>query len=663
MTAVLDQTYQVSDPSCGGANGFDRSWEFTPGITGDYFIDASNSNFTASVVVDDGCGGAELACGVFPAEVTVNLTAGQTYVIHVNAFSSLTPLPGNIELSVVLLSPEICNDAFDNDSDGDIDCADVDCVGDPNCLVEFCDNATDDDGDGDIDCVDSDCVGMFPCGVEVCDDGFDNDGNGFADCVDQPGCATDALCCPSRVIPGPGIYNDVVTNASNVNEAGCGSGGGFDVGFEFTAAVTTDYRFEASGGFDPLVAVDDGCGGAELACDRAFNASVVQVPLTAGQTVVVFVEAVSQFTPLGNGNVTLEVIEQPPEICDDGVDNDNDGVIDCLDDSCFSSALCAEVCDDGVDNNGNGDIDCVDGGYCAADLACCPLDTGALGQNLGMVTMMNAVNEPTCTPVFFSGSGPETSFEFTVPTTGDYILHAQNSDFLYTVSVREGCAGAEIGCQQLNDLVVRLEAGVTYVAYVDAWSATTSLNSGAAELNIVEVTPSEITCDNGIDDDLDGDEDCDDPDCVYAVNCFEICDNSIDDDGDGLIDCDDNGCAGDPQCCPVNVTAGLGTYMGNTVGASDLNQPSCTSTSGSDITFEFTAPADGSYTFDTLGSGFDTILTLLDSCGGTELECDDDIGGGVTQSEITRFMVSGETVIVVVDGFNGAAGQVTLNIQ
>ena len=575
----------------------------------------------------------------------------------------------------------------------------MDCLGDPNCLVEFCDNATDDDGDGDIDCVDSDCVGMFPCGVEVCDDGFDNDGNGFADCVDQPGCATDALCCPSRVIPGPGIYNDVVTNASNVNRAGCGSsGGGFDVGFEFTAAVTTDYRFEASGGFDPLVAVDDGCGGAELACDRTLYApSVVQVPLTAGQTVVVFVEAISLFTPLGNGDVTLEVTEQPPEICGDGVDNDNDGVIDCLDDSCFSSALCAEVCDDGVDNNGNGDIDCVDGGYCAADLACCPLNTGALGQNLGIGQQhQSAVNEPSCTPVSvqwqWASRRPSSSRP---PNTGDYILstHQNSALRLHAISVREGCAlvrgdssAPPVGGDPNITLQVRCRG---YTIFVDAWFDTTPLNGGNVELNIVEVTPTEGDCvngidddldgdidcddsecayvanclefcDNGIDDDLDGDEDCDDPDCVYAVNCFEVCDNSIDDDGDGLIDCDDNGCAGDPQCCPVNVTTGLGTYMGSTVGVSDINQPSCTNTSGPDTTFEFTAPVDGAYTFDTMGSGFNTVLTLLDSCGGTELDCDI---GGALPSQITRFMVSGETVIVVVDGFNGAAGQVTLNIQ
>lgn len=50
----------------------------------------------------------------------------------------------------------------------------------------------------------------------------------------------------------------------------------------------------------------------------------------------------------------------PTEICNDGIDNDNDGLIDCEDDSCNSSSLCEEICNDGIDNDGDGFIDCAD---------------------------------------------------------------------------------------------------------------------------------------------------------------------------------------------------------------------------------------------------------------------------------------------------------------
>ncbi|MBU1241457.1 hypothetical protein KKF84_02435 [Myxococcota bacterium] len=62
-----------------------------------------------------------------------------------------------------------------------------------------------------------------------------------------------------------------------------------------------------------------------------------------------------------NNNVTTETI------CDDGVDNDGDGTIDCADSDC--AAACVEVCDDGIDNDGNGDVDC-DDSACAGNAAC-----------------------------------------------------------------------------------------------------------------------------------------------------------------------------------------------------------------------------------------------------------------------------------------------------
>jgi hypothetical protein len=55
-------------------------------------------------------------------------------------------------------------------------------------------------------------------------------------------------------------------------------------------------------------------------------------------------------------------------------------------------------------------------------------------------------------------------------------------------------------------------------------------------------------CNNGIDDDLDGLTDCDDSECNTAAGCFEICDNGIDDDSDGAIDCADSECAAASGC-------------------------------------------------------------------------------------------------------------------
>jgi hypothetical protein len=80
------------------------------------------------------------------------------------------------------------------------------------------------------------------------------------------------------------------------------------------------------------------------------------------------------------------------------------------------------------------------------------------------------------------------------------------------------------------------------------------------------------------------------------------------------------------------------------------------------VTYEFTAPADGTYTFDTVGSLYDTVLYVLDGCEGAELDCDDDSAVG-TQSEVVLTLTAGQTVIVVVDGFSSNSGDYVLNVQ
>lgn len=52
--------------------------------------------------------------------------------------------------------------------------------------------------------------------------------------------------------------------------------------------------------------------------------------------------------------------ESQVEICNDSIDNDGDGFIDCEDSNCSTSTSCEEICNDGIDNDGDGFIDCED---------------------------------------------------------------------------------------------------------------------------------------------------------------------------------------------------------------------------------------------------------------------------------------------------------------
>jgi hypothetical protein len=69
----------------------------------------------------------------------------------------------------------------------------------------------------------------------------------------------------------------------------------------------------------------------------------------------------------------------------------------------------------------------------------------------------------------------------------------------------------------------------------------------------------ELTCNDLFDNDADGPSDCNDIDCHGLANCGgvspEICYNGIDDDLDGLEDCYDPDCDDDPSCqiLPFNV--------------------------------------------------------------------------------------------------------------
>jgi hypothetical protein len=96
----------------------------------------------------------------------------------------------------------------------------------------------------------------------------------------------------------------------------------------------------------------------------------------------------------------------------------------------------------------------------------------------------------------------------------------------------------------------------------------------------------------------------------------------------------------------------------------DELQGSCGGGSAPELAYTFTAPADGTYAFDTGGSGIDTVLYVLDgTCEGAELRCDDDGLAGGNASLTSLPLAAGQTVTVVVDGFGIAGGPITLTVR
>jgi hypothetical protein len=82
------------------------------------------------------------------------------------------------------------------------------------------------------------------------------------------------------------------------------------------------------------------------------------------------------------------------------------------------------------------------------------------------------------------------------------------------------------------------------------------------------------------------------------------------------------------------------------------------------VWWSWTAPNSGNYTFDTIGSGYDTYLSLFtgfDVSSLTPLASDDD-GAGYPASRIDLNVTAGETYQIAVDGYSSATGPIQLNI-
>lgn len=121
----------------------------------------------------------------------------------------------------------------------------------------------------------------------------------------------------------------------------------------------------------------------------------------------------------------------------------------------------------------------------------------------------------------------------------------------------------------------------------------------------------------------------------------------------------EGGSDGGDRSCVQGVLAQ--TQTASTAAAADRFKLSCGSGSAPDVAFEWTAPATDYYVFDTRGSSFDTVLAILNGdCAGAELVCNNNAGSS-PQSEAIVSLQKDQRVIVVVDGYLGAKGDVTVH--
>lgn len=181
-------------------------------------------------------------------------------------------------------------------------------------------------------------------GAEVCDDGEDNDHDGKVDCADPDcsgQCGTPVYAAPMETCDD-GVDNDHDALV-DCQDPDCASA--WQCGGEQDAGPFDGSGVDVGGMLYgiPVEICDDGVdndGNGAVDCD---DVQCATMPVCQGLAYGV-----------------------PTEICDDQVDNDGDGAVDCDDADCVPTCMGdmygapIELCNDGIDNDGDGATDCAD---------------------------------------------------------------------------------------------------------------------------------------------------------------------------------------------------------------------------------------------------------------------------------------------------------------
>jgi hypothetical protein len=186
------------------------------------------------------------------------------------------------------------------------------------------------------------------------------------------------------------------------------------------------------------------------------------------------------------------------ENCSNGLDDDDDTRIDCLDNECISLPSCVTSC---------------------ASPQAVLIPTFETKSTIGRPDSY----QPSCA----SGTGSEYVYEVTAPASGPLGIAVRQAYGNFTLSVLATCGevATELGCSSAVDnpsfaesLQVDVEMGTTYFVVVDAASAATS---GEFDIQMAMISGGEGVCTDLFDGDADSLVDCNDPDCQATSVCTD----------------------------------------------------------------------------------------------------------------------------------------------
>ena len=472
----------------------------------------------------------------------------------------------------------------------------------------------------------------------------------------SPGPTSTPTPLQSQICPGRDLGNDLpvsVTGSTNSEDdafgGSCGGFGAPEQTFRFTAPRTGWYVIDTHGSaVDTVLYVRDGdCGGNELACtddsSSVDQTSEVWVSLVAGQHIAIFVDGYDEFDA-GKFVLDIKFFEVPSTP------------------DCMNPANVVANC--GFET---GDFR----GWVTQDLKTplLPLSVGPAGVSPGFDLFTNTPTEGTFAALTgFDGDGPGT-----IELAQDVVLRRGVSTLRF--DYRAGWNLADFGAATMSrkfrvDVQPRgggaaLQSTLILTAPVGSVVLDTGILAGNVDLSRFAGTAVRIAFAWVV------------PEYATGPAFFALDNVSV----FGPSRPTPTGTpptrtptrsptrtqtpttTPTPPPCPAT---DLGSELpmritGSTAGGQDHSAGSCGGRGAPEHTFQYTAPVTAFYTIDTLGSNFDTVLYVLDdSCFGPEVACNDD--AGTPQSQLTVSLVAGQSVVIVVDGYNTASGDFALHV-
>lgn len=742
------------NPSCGSEGGGDVLFTLKVPTMRTITIDTENSQSIDTVLslLSSTCTEPSIECddddGVTPSASSLitrtNLAAG-TYIVAVDNYNSTKP-PGAINVNVegVIAPGGQCGAAYT--LGGALACPAtnpcVDISGVMKCQPSACGDGMDNDGDGltdfpadpgctsldDIDETDTCADGPGP-GCPECADGIDNDGDGNTDAADSncttpsttsEGCvATEAVA--ELVLP---LTGGTTAGATNDVSPACTSSTNTapDLTYSLQLPDMLSVTITAEpNNFDAVVSLlGSTCTGTPLAC---FDSPeyVTKTNLAGGNYFFVvdgYGSASGTFSigvsgTIRNGASCESPLAQSGAIscatgftckgtvgsrtclraaCNDGVDNDSDGIADYPNDAgcssvtdddetdgCPGGANCP-VCSNGIDDDSDGYVDYPNDTECAsasADSESCAATEGLPPLVLAVTpgTTAGATNDSAPACGSSDNTAPDRMYSLTVPALTSLSLTSTSSFDHVLALYNNACGLPALGCSDPGTVTTGALAAGTYRVLMDGYSSGSGtyaimVNGKIAAGESCESplalagalvcsdgyacsgvmgsrTCQPSLCNNGMDDDADGKFDYpNDPGCDSASDNDEtdpavapVCSNGMDDDADGLTDYpDDFGCTAasstseafcTTETNPIE-TITMNPMTGTTTGlTNDFTSTTCISSSGEDKVLALILPVPvASLTLDLSGSPFDTVMQLRGGTGACGAQIACADGGG-----------------------------------